>query len=44
MHMSALKVDSNLEYFRWMNFESNESSDIEVEHEWRDELEVSTLE
>ena len=42
--LNSLKVDSNLKSFRWMNFDSNESSEIEVEHEWRDEIEVSELE
>ena len=27
-----------------MNFHSNESSDVEVQHEWRDDVEVSELE
>ena len=37
-------MESNLESFRWMNFDSNESLDVEVENEQRDELEVSELE
>ena len=44
LSLNALKVDSSLKSFRWMSFDSNESSDVEVEHEWRDELEVPELE
>ena len=44
LSLNSLKVDSNLESFRWMNFDSNESSDVEVEHEWREEIKVSDLE
>ena len=36
-----LNVDSNLEFFRWMKFDSNESLDVEIEDEQRDELDVS---
>ena len=34
----------NLEFFRWMNFESNKSSETEMEDEQRDELKASELE
>ena len=42
--LSIFDVDSNLELFAWMNFDSNESSDTEMNDEQRDDLEVSELE
>ena len=37
-------MDSNPEFFRWMNFKSDENSDTEMEDEQRYELEVLDLE
>ena len=37
-------LDSNLDFCRWMNFDSNEIPDADMEDEQRDELEVSELE
>ena len=43
LSMSILDVDSNLKLFRWMNFDSNESLDVEMEDELRDEIDALEL-
>ena len=39
LSLSIFNVYSNLEFFKWMNFDSNEILDTEMEDEQRDELE-----
>ena len=44
IYLDIFGVDSNLEFFRWIKFDSNESSDAKMEDEQQDELEFSELE
>ena len=41
LSMSILDTDSNIEFFRWMTFDSNEGLDVDVEAKWEDDLNIS---